>query len=251
MRYFLRLAYDGTAYHGWQVQPGATTVQQLVEEKLALLLRQPTPITGSGRTDAGVHASDQWAHFDTDAPLPENMVYRLNCLLPPDIGIQGLYRPASPTLHARFDATRRQYRYLIARTKDPLLRHQSLLHTAPLHAEAMQEAAQVLLQHTDFASFCKAGGQQHTTLCTMHLSQWTFEPHLWTYRVAANRFLRGMVRAIVGTLLEVGQGKLQPTDVHALLLAKDRRLAGRAVHPGGLCLEQVLYPEGALLPIAQ
>lgn len=247
MRYFLQFAYQGTHYHGYQVQPNALTVQEVLEEKLAILLGQKMGVVASGRTDTGVHAADQWLHFDYEAALPPNFVYRLNSLLPEDIGIYGLYTPTDPELHARFSAVRRQYRYVIARKKDPLLHRHSLLRTKPLDAAAMQQAARLLFDFEDFASFCKAGGDQHTTLCTIYRSDWEFQQDIWVYRVAANRFLRGMVRAIVGTLLMVGEGKIPPQAVADIIAAKDRSQAGMAAPAEGLFLEKVDYPEGSLL----
>jgi tRNA pseudouridine38-40 synthase len=253
MRLFLLISYDGTAYHGWQTQPRAVTVQEVVEEKLSRLMGQPMAVVGSGRTDAGVHAEAQWCHADFPTLPPPDFAYRLNCLLPSDIAVLDICRPAMPELHARFSATARSYRYTIARHKTPLLRHASLLHTSALDAEAMQQAAAVLLQHHDFASFCKAGGNQHTTLCRISRAEWVFSPehapHCWEFHITADRFLRGMVRAIVGTLLDVGKGKRSPADVDTLISARNRSMAGMAAPAQGLSLCRVSYPDGSLLPL--
>jgi tRNA pseudouridine38-40 synthase len=252
MRLFLHCSYDGTAYHGWQVQPNATTVQQVLETALSRLAGTPLAVVGSGRTDTGVHAEAQWLHLDwpLDSPPPADWVYRLNCMLPDDIAILGAFLPTSPTLHARFSALARSYRYSIARVKTPLLRGHSLLYTAPLDFAAMQLATTALPAHTDFACFCKTGADQHTTLCRIAHAGWEGSPDadMWHFHITADRFLRGMVRAIVGTLLEVGKGKRSPESLHVLILSKDRKQAGMAAPAQGLSLCEVAYPPGSLVP---
>ncbi|MBX3101662.1 MAG: tRNA pseudouridine(38-40) synthase TruA [Bacteroidetes bacterium] len=251
MRLFLHTAYDGTAYHGWQVQPNAQTVQAVLEARLATLLGQPVPVVGSGRTDAGVHAETQWVHLDWPPelpPPPADLAYRLNCLLPPDIAVKQVCTPADDSLHARFSAVARSYRYSIARVKSPLWRHMSLLYTAELDAEKMQEATAILLRYNDFACFCKTGGDQQTTLCRISRAEWVLTPERWDFHITADRFLRGMVRAIVGTLLEVGKGKRTVESVEALILSGDRKLAGMAAPAQGLSLYEVTYPPDSLLP---
>ena len=210
MRYFIQLSYDGTGYHGWQVQPNGVSVQEVLQKALSTLLRQPTEVTGAGRTDAGVHASMMVAHFDwpaahegegcEEAPLDcTQLTYKLNRLLPPDVAVQAV-RPVGPEMHARFSATRRTYHYYIHTRKDPFLRGYSWQVNVPLDFALMNEAAQVLLEYSDFTSFSKTGTDVKTNICQLTEARWEqLKPGEWRFTVSANRFLRNMVRAIVGT----------------------------------------------------
>lgn len=252
MRYFLRVQYHGAAFSGWQRQPGAASVQQLLEESLEVLLKTPTEVMGAGRTDQGVHATGQMAHFDCSELPDEPAVFlrKLNGILPTEISAPALYAPLDERLHARFSATSRAYCYAIARYKNPLLADRALLLTEPLDVEAMQAAAQTLFQYQDFASFCKAGGNQHTTRCEIIRSEWQAPTDRLEYHVQASRFLRGMVRALVGTLLQVGRGELTVEGFKAVVERKDRTAAGANVAAKGLCLTQVTYFPGALRLLA-
>lgn len=241
MRYRLTLSYAGTRYHGWQHQPNALTVQQVLEEALAMLLREPVEVVGCGRTDTGVHARYYVAHFDTSNPTSgEQIALRLNHILPPDMAIMGC-EETSPDFHARYDALARTYEYWIARQKTPFLPDMAYQFTAALDLEAMQQAAQQLLTFHDFAAFCKQGSDNKTTLCQLSESAWQQRGQLLVYRVTADRFLRNMVRAIVGTLLEVGRHQ-RASDLSTLATGADRSMSGESVPAQGLYLVGVKYP---------
>ena len=243
MRYFIRLGYKGAAYHGWQVQPHDTSVQQAIEEALATLLRVPTPVTGAGRTDAGVSASGYIAHFDTEKDLKEHaqLLYKINAILPSDI-VAHFFAQVPQEAHARFDATSRSYRYRVHTAKDPFAWH-SFYCKFPLDVEAMNRAAAVLLGTHDFSSFEKTGADNKTSICTVTRAAWTSEDenHL-RFDITADRFLRNMVRAIVGTLLDVGRGKIFADDIAGLLEKKDRSAAGQSVPGEPLMLCGITYP---------
>lgn len=243
-RYFLEISYDGTDYHGWQVQPNGISVQAVIEEKLSVLLKQPTQILGSGRTDAGVHAMRQFAHFDTvELPYPkEEFVYKLNRMLPIDVSIRDLH-PVIDTAHARFDATLRSYHYHITYIKDPFrYRYRySLWH--PLNLDPMQKAAKMLFEYDDFASFCKYNHDAKTTLCKIQKAEWVESPGQLNFIISSDRFLRNMVRAIVGTMVELGKGQITLDDFRRIIEAKDRVEAGFSSPAAGLFLAEVHYPE--------
>jgi tRNA pseudouridine38-40 synthase len=250
-RYFLRLSYDGSAYRGWARQPGHLTVQQTIEEALCILLREPEMwVQGAGRTDSGVHALETWCHFETQQPVGPQLLHQLNGLLPPSIGIAGLYTSRTETMHARFSAHYRYYQYWILRRPQPLLRHRALWVQPPLDPVAMQRAADLLLLQQSFACFQKAKNNQLNDLCTIDWAQWELRGDLWIFHIRANRFLRGMVRATVGTLLDVGTAKLSVQDFERILHSRDRTQAGMNVAAHGLHLAGVGYPPGAFTQIA-
>ena len=252
MRYFIQLSYDGTGYHGWQVQPNGVSVQEVLQKALSTLLRQPTEVTGAGRTDAGVHASMMVAHFDWPAahegegceemPLDcTQLTYKLNRLLPPDVAVQAV-RPVGPAMHARFSATRRTYHYYIHTRKDPFLRGYSWQVNVPLDFALMNEAAQVLLEYSDFTSFSKTGTDVKTNICQLTEARWEqLKPGEWRFTVSANRFLRNMVRAIVGTLVEVGRHRMTISQMRHAIEAKDRQRAGESVPGHALYLTNIEY----------
>lgn len=248
MRYFIQFSYDGTAYHGWQVQPNAISVQQRLNEALSLLLRQNIETTGAGRTDTGVHAAMMVAHFDFQPQdgkvMPELSVLadKLNRILPPDIAVQEV-RPVADDAHARFDATSRTYHYRVYTGKDPFLRHYALrLHFMPDY-EAMNRAAKVLLQTADFTSFSKLHTDAKTNICRVTQARWVQEsPICWRFEITADRFLRNMVRAVVGTLLEVGRGKITEADFERIVAQKNRCSAGESVAGNALSLVEITYP---------
>lgn len=252
MRYFIQLSYDGTGYHGWQVQPNGVSVQEVLQKALSTLLRQPTEVTGAGRTDAGVHASMMVAHFDWPAahegegceemPLDcTQLTYKLNRLLPPDVAVQAV-RPVGPEMHARFSATRRTYHYYIHTHKDPFLRGYSWQVNVPLDFALMNEAAQVLLEYSDFTSFSKTGTDVKTNICQLTKARWEqLKPGEWRFTVSANRFLRNMVRAIVGTLVEVGRHRMTISQMRHAIEAKDRQRAGESVPGHALYLTNIEY----------
>ena len=242
MRYFLELAYRGTQYHGWQRQPNGLSVQEAVETALTTVLRQPVAIVGSGRTDTGVHAGQQFAHFESDRPLPAQLLRSLNSLLPPDIAIFDCF-PVRDDDHARYTATFRYYQYQIIHRKDPFRQGLAYLFPWPLAIEQMNKAAERLLYHTDFESFSKVKTDVRTFNCRIDFAYWEQKPNGdLMFHIRADRFLRGMVRAIVGTLLLVGQERLSAEGFEQIILDRDRRRAGRSAPAEGLSLVEVGYP---------
>lgn len=247
-RYFINFSYDGTNYHGWQIQPNANTVQQELQRALSILLRKDIEVVGAGRTDTGVHARNMAAHFDWgenhESPLPiscDQMVYRLNRILPRDISVQRVY-PVSDDMHARFSATSRTYHYYIHTRKDPFERHYSVQMNYPLDFDKMNEAARLFLGHEDYAAFCKAGGDNKTTICHVTAAKWVqTSPTTWYFEITANRFLRNMVRAVVGTLIDVGRGKITLEQFKDILLHGTRSDAGESMPGNALFLEDVCY----------
>lgn len=248
MRYFLKLAYNGTDFHGWQRQENASTIQQEIEENLSTILRTETAIMGCGRTDTGVHATAYFAHFDA-AELNismQDLIHKLNSMLPWGIAIDEIL-PVTKDAHARFDATRRSYVYRIIERKDPFEHNTAYRFNLPLDITAMNKACQLLLGEKDFGCFCKSNADNLTDICTVYSAQWNKDNEVLTFNVTANRFLRNMVRAMVGTLLEVGQGKMSLEEFQAVLDSKDRTAAGRSVPAHGLYLTKVEYPQEIFL----
>lgn len=244
MRYFLEIAYDGTNYHGWQVQPNALTVQQVLNDCLSTVLRETVETTGSGRTDTGVHAEQQFAHLDIVQPLnKEEACYRFNRILPHDIAVKNIHAVA-PEAHARFDALARTYEYRISLTNNPFLRAYSHFMSRRPDLDRMNEAAASLLQFEDFTTFSKVKSETKHYRCEMYQAHWELkEPHTLVFTIRANRFLRGMVRLVVGTLLEVGTNKLSVAAFKELVAGRNRRLASAAAPATGLFLTKVEYPE--------
>lgn len=243
MRYFITLSYDGTRFHGWQVQPNGTSVQGELQRALSLILRQDIQVTGAGRTDTGVHARMMVAHFDTDAPLADckQLAYKLNRLLPCDIAIERI-EPVGDDMHARFSATSRTYHYYLHTTKDPFLRHYSCELHYPLDFRLMNEAAQMLLTYDDFGAFCKSHADVKTTLCHVTKAEWKqTSPTAWRFEITANRFLRNMVRAVVGTLIDVGRGRLTLSDFRKVIEGKKRTEAGESMPGHALFLVDIKY----------
>ena len=265
MRYCIKLSYNGADFCGWQVQPDAPSVQQTLEQALSTLLRGTVSVTGAGRTDTGVNAIGYIAHFDAAEGLDAaQLAYKLNAILPRSIVVHGI-APAAPEFHARFDATLRGYTYFLHRVKDPFMDAFSCLYTFPgVDFDAMNEAAQALLGRHDFRCFEKTGADSKTSVCTVSQAAWhRYTPtHLaltgreggddyWYFRIEADRFLRNMVRAVVGTLLEVGRGKRSVEGFASLVLPPDfegdtvmRSLAGESVPGHALFLSEVRYGAG-------
>lgn len=248
MRCFLDLSYDGSAYHGWQRQPSSISVQQVLEERLSDLLGTPTVVVGCGRTDTGVHASAFYAHFDWEGEFGgrfsdwEQAAWKLNGMLPADIGVRRIFE-VEKGCHARFDARERAYTYCVHTYKDPFLEGRSARVYQSLDMEAMNEAAAHLVFQGDFATFCKAGGGQKTTLCDVRRAEWVRTgEHTLEFHVVADRFLRNMVRAVVGTLLDVGKGRMAPKEVKRIVDSLDRNEAGASAPACGLYLSRVEYP---------
>ena len=242
MRYFIFLAYDGTNYHGWQIQPNACSVQGEIQRCLSTILRRETPIVGAGRTDTGVHARRMAAHFDSEEPIDcLQTAFRLNRILPPDISIERIIS-VDNSLHARFSATSRTYHYYIHTAKNPFRRTYSCELHYDLDFDLMNKAAAYLLEVDDFGAFCKAGADVKTTLCDVTEACWIKEgEHEWHFRIAANRFLRNMVRAVVGTLIDVGRHRVTLEQFHAIVAGKSRSDAGESMPGNALFLEEVEY----------
>ena len=242
MRYFVTFSYDGTRYHGWQIQPNGDSVQVRLQGALSTLLRQEIGVTGAGRTDAGVHARMMVAHFDYDGALDcTQLTYKLNRLLPYDIAVEKV-EPVSEEMHARFSATSRTYHYYIHTTKDPFCRAYSCELHYPLDFQKMNEAGLLLTGYDDFGAFCKAGADVKTTLCHVTEARWVqTSPTTWYFRITANRFLRNMVRAVVGTMIDVGRGRLSLVDFCKVIEGKRRTEAGESMPGNALFLEKIEY----------
>jgi len=244
MRYFVYIEFDGGAYSGWQIQPHSPSVQQTLEEALALFLRQNISVTGAGRTDAGVHATEMVAHFDLDEP--QDCVWmqsKLNGILPQDIAIHRIV-PVRADAHARFDAQSRTYKYYVTLNKSAFHRDYSWFLPNEPDFELMNEAAEILLQTVDFTSFSKLHTDTKTNDCRVTEAQWTaLEDGRWVFTITADRFLRNMVRAIVGTLMEVGRHKLTIDGFRQIIESKDRCSAGDSAPAQGLFLHKIVYPD--------
>lgn len=250
MRYFITLSYDGSAYHGWQIQPNGTSVQETLQQALSTLLRTSIEVVGAGRTDAGVHATMMVAHFDFPTSEDEvcavpldyaQLTYKLNKILPPDIAVQQV-RPVADDMHARFSATLRTYHYFVHLRKNPFRRRYSWQLYGDIDFQRMNEAASTLLEYRDFTSFSKVNTDTKTNECIITEAHWDeLEPGVWRFTISANRFLRNMVRAIVGTLIEVGRGKLSIEDFRQVIEQKDRCSAGESVPGNALFLVDIKY----------
>jgi tRNA pseudouridine38-40 synthase len=258
-RYFIELAYNGTAYHGWQVQQNAVSVQALLNKALSTILRQPIETTGCGRTDTGVHAKEFFAHFDVGADSPWSMVHSpctshglstmdygqtvrgLNALLPPDIAIKNVI-PVHADAHARFDATARSYQYHIHFNKDPFLQGASWQLRDVPDIELMNQAAAIMMGYIDFSCFSKSNTQVKTNNCKITRAEWVKTDNGIVFHITADRFLRNMVRAIVGTLMMIGRKEMEPEGIREIIESKNRSNAGTSVPACGLYLTEVKYP---------
>lgn len=242
-RYFFEVAYLGGRYAGSQVQANALTVQAELEKALAIYFRKPVPLTGASRTDAGVHALQNYYHADMDVPVPDRAIYNLNAILPGDIALQAI-QPVGAAAHCRFDAVAREYEYRIYRSKDPFLQDRAYYYPYTLDYDRLQEAAGLISAYTDFTSFAKRNAQVHTHECCILHSEWEPWGEGYLFRVKANRFLRGMVRGLTGTMLQAGRGKLSLVGLKAVIEAKDCTRADFSVPGHGLYLVKVEYPDG-------
>jgi len=250
-RYFIHMAYDGTAYCGWQIQPNEKTVQQVMEHALSTILRQEISVTGAGRTDTGVHASHFVAHFDVEDadqkslafdPSSEEFVFKLNRFLPPDIVVYKI-TPVSSDKHARFSATYRSYHYHISSIKPLYTRKYSLHIYGRLDLAAIEECCSIILKTTDFTSFAKLHSDVQTNNCNVMFAQWKEEEQGYLFEIRADRFLRNMVRSLTGTLLDVGQGKISVQEFQDIVDAKDRSKAGQSAPARGLFLVDIGYED--------
>ncbi|WKS95728.1 tRNA pseudouridine(38-40) synthase TruA [Riemerella columbina] len=248
MRYCIEFSYNGQHYFGYQRQPQQISVQEELERALSTILRTAVKTTGAGRTDTGVHARKMFAHFDVDFALDPALPMRLNAFLPPDIAIHRLFR-VRDDFHARFDATYRTYQYYIALDKDPFSQNSAWSYwRRGLSIERMNAACAILFEYEDFTSFSKLNTDVKTNLCKIYKAEWTQEGRHLVFTISANRFLRNMVRAIVGTMVDIGSGKIAPEDLHGIIQAKYRNSAGVSAPAQGLFLVDVGYPwEQALI----
>ncbi|MAZ26502.1 MAG: tRNA pseudouridine(38-40) synthase TruA [Cytophagaceae bacterium] len=246
MRYFIEIAYDGTPYHGWQRQPDAITVQQVLEEALSTLLRKETTVVGAGRTDTGVHAKQLFAHFDLEQELTEDemqhLVFRLNRFLPYAMAVNAIFK-VNENAHARFDAISRTYMYKVVLRKDPFAHLQAYCIEQQLDVEAMNAAAQLLLGRKDFQCFSRSNTDVKTYICDVAFAKWLHVGDELIFTIKADRFLRNMVRAVVGTLLEVGKHKRTVASINEVLQSKDRSQADASAPAHGLYLIEVKYPD--------
>ncbi|MFC2107231.1 tRNA pseudouridine(38-40) synthase TruA [Bacteroidota bacterium] len=244
MRYFLKLAYNGSNYHGWQIQDNAPSVQETINKAISTQTGSEINLSGCGRTDTGVHAEEFYAHFDLEKTIVnrENFVYKLNNFLPSDIVIFELI-PVSPEANARFDAISRTYKYYITKRKNPFRNDQAYTIFGDIDISAMNKAAEILKEYTDFTSFSKLHTQVKTNNCKITEAYWKQENDLLVFTITADRFLRNMVRAIVGTLLEIGKGKSEIENLRKIIDIKDRSKAGFSVPAQGLFLTNIQYPK--------
>ncbi|NVK49987.1 MAG: tRNA pseudouridine(38-40) synthase TruA [Cyclobacteriaceae bacterium] len=241
-RFFIELSYHGKPFHGWQIQQNAFSVQESIESALSTYFQKPITILGSGRTDTGVHATHQVCHFDCDVPFEsERLIKALNGILPKSIGIKAV-RAVKPGSHARFDALERSYFYRIIFQKSPFIDELAWTFFGNLDVEKMNQAAQFLLGDQDFEAFSKVQTEVNHFRCTIMSARWEQKEEELLFHITANRFLRGMVRAIVGTLVEIGVGKKEPEDMVEIIQSKDRGKAGKAAPAKGLFLSRVVYP---------
>lgn len=244
-RYFLEVAYKGNNYSGFQIQENANSIQQEVERALEIFFRQRIVLTGSSRTDGGVHALQNYFHFDYEGVIETRVIYNINAILPADICIKGAC-PVAPDAHCRFDALSREYRYYVYRKKNPFLTDRAYFFPYTLDREKLGAAAALVPLYREFASFAKRNSQAKTYDCSIWQSNWQEENDCLVYRVVANRFLRGMVRGLVGTMLQVGRGKISVDDFEDILRKKDNQQADFSVPGHGLFLVRVDFPDSTL-----
>ncbi|WP_144281900.1 tRNA pseudouridine(38-40) synthase TruA [Chryseobacterium echinoideorum] len=241
MRYFIEFSYNGKNYFGYQIQPKDISVQEELEKALSTILRQPIKTTGAGRTDTGVHAKKMFAHFDTHQELSHQLTHQLNSFLPNDISVYKIFK-VKDNFHARFDATFRTYEYYISLEKNPFTQDSAWQHwRRPLDINKMNEACRILFDYEDFTSFAKLHTDNKTNLCSIYKAEWEENRAELKFTISANRFLRNMVRAIVGTMVDVGAGKIQPEDLRNIIENKNRNSAGTSAPAHGLFLVDVGY----------
>ena len=243
MRYFIELSYNGKAYHGWQVQPNAITVQEVLESALSTLLKDKISVVGAGRTDAGVHAHQMYAHFDADLNIAlTDLVHKLNAFLPKDIGIYNIYKMKDEA-HARFDAVSRSYIYKISMAKDVFNYDYTYHFKLPLAIDKMNEACKILFDYTNFKCFSRSNTDVKTYNCKMMYAEWKKDNDTLIFSIKADRFLRNMVRAIVGTMIDIGLGKTSLAQFHEIIKSGDRTQAGASVPGHALYLSKIEYPK--------
>lgn len=241
LRYFIEFSYNGKNYFGYQIQPNENSVQEELEKALSTILRRKMKITGAGRTDTGVHAKKMFAHFDMDKILDEDLTIKLNSFLPLDISIRRIFQ-VKDDFHARFDASYRTYEYYVSLDKNPFMQDVSWqIWKKDINIEKMNDACKILFEYEDFTSFAKVGGDNKTNICKIYKAQWDRNETELKFTISANRFLRNMVRAIVGTMIEIGSGKINPEDLRTIIENKNRNSAGTSAPAQGLFLVDVGY----------
>ncbi len=241
MRYFVKLSYDGTNYFGWQIQPRQISIQEVLQNSFSTILQKQINLIGAGRTDTGVHASCYYAHFDFDEELNcEKLIFKVNSFLPKDITIFEIFK-VSDNLHARFSAISRTYKYFISQNRNPFTRNHSWYLYGKLNFDAMNEASQMLLKYNDFTSFAKLHSQTNNNICNIISAEWQQNENGIIFIISANRFLRNMVRAIVGTIVDVGKEKITLSDFNSIILSKNRSLASESAPAKGLFLFDIKY----------
>ena len=246
MRYFIDISYDGSNYHGWQIQPNADTVQHQINLAFSTILNEEINVLGAGRTDTGVHAKKMIAHFDTNQIIDfEKFKYRINGFLKNDISLNDIYK-VKEDAHARFSAISRTYEYRVSRTKNPFSVNSYFL-LRDLDFQSMKKACKFLHGSHDYTSFAKLHSENYTNNCEVYIANWKEDENLLIFTIKANRFLRNMVRAIVGTLIEIGEGKISFSDIETILMSKDRAKAGYSVPANGLSLIDIEYPKEILI----
>ena len=246
MRYFIDISYDGSNYHGWQIQPNADTVQHQINLAFSTILNEEINVLGAGRTDTGVHAKKMIAHFDSNQTIDfQKFKYKINGFLKKGISLNDIYK-VKEDAHARFSATSRTYEYCVSRTKNPFSTNSYFL-TKNLDVESMKKACKFLHGNHDYTSFAKLHSENYTNNCEVYIANWKEDETSLVFTIKANRFLRNMVRAIVGTLIEVGEGKISFSDIETILLLKDRAKAGYSVPANGLSLIDIEYPKDILI----
>jgi len=241
MRYFLEVSYRGSHYSGFQSQKNANTIQAEIEKAFKILLKEEIQLTGSSRTDAGVHALQNYFHFDTKSELSSQLLYNLNAILPGDIAARNLHK-VKDEAHCRFDATAREYKYYIYQKKNPFLEDNAYYYPYTMDLELMQKAATIIKEYSDFTSFSKRNTQVKSFTCDVQESHWTIEGECFVYHVKANRFLRGMVRALVATMLKVGRNKTNLDNFRTIIESQDCTLADFSAPPNGLFLVRITFP---------
>lgn len=241
MRYFIHLAYNGTRFCGWQIQPNSPSIQETIEDVMSTLLNEKISIVGAGRTDSGVHASNYYAHFETNKDfLEQQLQYKMNRMLPYDIVIYKIYA-VPDDMHARFSATSRTYTYTITKKKNPFNTETEYYVPTPLNIFLMNDACSQLIGTKDFTSFSKLHTDVNNNICTITQAKWQESDDKLIFTITANRFLRNMVRSIVGTLIDVGKEKISTTDFIRIIESKNRQNAGQSIPACGLCLTEICY----------
>lgn len=247
MRYFIKLSYNGKLYHGWQIQKSVITIEETLENVISILLKQPINIIGAGRTDAGVHAKEMYAHFDFDKEIKNNFINNLNSFLPKEIKIFNIYKVINKA-HARFDAISRTYKYFLSLGKNPFYNDLSWIWIrGALSIEKMNEASSLLIKNKNFSSFCKNDKYRQHNICNIYKAYWSINKNFLYFTIEADRFLRNMVRSIVGTIVDIGRGKIEIQDFINIINAKNRKTSGESAPAAGLFLTKIKYPKNIFL----